>query len=326
MATTKLPPVKKRATPADHVVMSERFLDHAQEELDKDSRLQASEKVWGAVTHALKAIAEKRGWQHSSHESSNLIVEQLGREFNRSQQFEAWFDNVEMMHLNFYKNNRYPDRIQRSINNAEKFVAELDRIRNEMPQEVEVKNKAEQQRLGRLLGISKKRLDRVIPVGSVHEFGFSLHPPGGGTLEDHITRPPTNNSQSGSRDDNNPPDGEGTGGMPVTRGKPPSSPPGSGPRRRKLPTPTQPSNPALALGQLQVTDKAKSRNKNRQTASDGPPAELAHLPPHHRRSRPKGIRKPKPVFPKVGTGRGKATRAARPPGFKPPRLPGMRRQ
>ena len=41
-------------------VHSLRLIRHAQDELDRGDRLQASEKAWGAVAHQLKAIANDR--------------------------------------------------------------------------------------------------------------------------------------------------------------------------------------------------------------------------------------------------------------------------
>ena len=49
--------------------------------------LQASEKVWGATAHALKAMALQRGWHHRSHATIFDIGEHLGREFDREERF-----------------------------------------------------------------------------------------------------------------------------------------------------------------------------------------------------------------------------------------------
>ena len=56
MTTPTLPPPGVQ-TPDNHWAIALRFLDHAQEELDKGNRLQAGEKAWGAVAHQFKAIA-----------------------------------------------------------------------------------------------------------------------------------------------------------------------------------------------------------------------------------------------------------------------------
>lgn len=58
-----LPPPKQVQSPDDHMQISPRFLEHAWDELSKGERLQASEKVYGAVGHALAAIGKERGWR-----------------------------------------------------------------------------------------------------------------------------------------------------------------------------------------------------------------------------------------------------------------------
>ena len=50
----------------DYAALSRRLVRQAQEEFDTGDRLQASEKAWGAAAHAVKAIAESRGWNHNS--------------------------------------------------------------------------------------------------------------------------------------------------------------------------------------------------------------------------------------------------------------------
>ncbi len=49
------------AGPNDHTEISRRFLRQAKQELNEGDQLQASEKTWGALAHALKAIAQSRG-------------------------------------------------------------------------------------------------------------------------------------------------------------------------------------------------------------------------------------------------------------------------
>ena len=59
--------------------MSHRFLEHAKAEADKANGLQASEKVWAAVVHGLKAIGEQRGWNHQRRQHIIDIAGHLGR-------------------------------------------------------------------------------------------------------------------------------------------------------------------------------------------------------------------------------------------------------
>ena len=71
MVTELEEPIGADATPeerrAKHLSRVDSLLDHAGELLQKSrmtgaDRLQVSEKIWGSVTHTLKAIAATRGW------------------------------------------------------------------------------------------------------------------------------------------------------------------------------------------------------------------------------------------------------------------------
>ena len=46
---------------------SEHFLAQARRELADGDLPQASEKGWGATAQMLKAISERRGWEHNRH-------------------------------------------------------------------------------------------------------------------------------------------------------------------------------------------------------------------------------------------------------------------
>lgn len=68
-AGTPLPAVGENDEKA-YTQMSDRFKEHTVIEIEKENRLQASEKVWGSVSHALKAVAEQRGWQGDTHSAT----------------------------------------------------------------------------------------------------------------------------------------------------------------------------------------------------------------------------------------------------------------
>ena len=58
-------------------VHSERLLRHARIELEKGDRLQTSEKAWGAVAHAIKAVAAHRGWRYDTHSDATRVIVRL---------------------------------------------------------------------------------------------------------------------------------------------------------------------------------------------------------------------------------------------------------
>ena len=176
--TAELPEPGK-AGEEEHVQMSHWFLENAGRELDKGDWPQASEKVWGAVAHALKAIGEKRGWDHMNHMNVKDIGFHLAHEFDRDH-FYTCVNEAELMHLNFYRNEADVDIIRHCIATAERFIAELDEIRELPPRPFTVRDRTDQRRLGRLLRIDRRDFQRLLPIGSRSDAGFSRDPDANG--------------------------------------------------------------------------------------------------------------------------------------------------
>ena len=288
--TIALPPPGKQ-TSENHVEISHRFLEHAQNELNKGNRLQASEKVWGSMSHALKAIAEKRGWSHPDHPSSVTIADQLGREFGRRRQFNAWIVIGEAMHQNFYRNMYEVDTIQDAIEDAKLFVAALDQVRNEPPRAYTIMTDSDQNRIGRLLDIPVEEREVRLVFGKMDTQGFSQFDASG------FPRNPLDD------EDKNGENGSDGSSSPVKR--PP--PPGPDPK------------PTRGRGQsgegTQAQTPAKSRSRGTPAANE-PLATNRAMPPTNKRPKSKMPQQPKPVFPKVSTSGGRSTRSA-PAGFNP---------
>ena len=153
-----------------HAQMSRRFLEHARLYLEQGDRIQASEKVWGAAAHALKAVGEQRGWDHRGHSNVLFIGEHLGREFDREALFLRYISQAESMHINFYENRREENVINRALLDVEMLVAELDAVRNSPPRPYRIKDESDRRRLGRLLGL--RRGDRPA-IGDYSPVGYS---------------------------------------------------------------------------------------------------------------------------------------------------------
>lgn len=64
-------------TIAYHRERSHHFLDLVDDELARRELEEASNKVWGAAAHAIKAVAERRGWQHNAHALLEEAVDRL---------------------------------------------------------------------------------------------------------------------------------------------------------------------------------------------------------------------------------------------------------
>ena len=166
--TQELPPPGSNDVES-HTAMSRRFIDHARDELEKGDRLQASEKLWGACAHALKAIAIQRGWSHTKHRDIHSIAIQIGNEFGRPD-FETKIRIANSFHENFYENVEEEDSIRRAIDQVEDFMADLDVVRASAPRPFTIANESDRNRVGQLLGL--RRSERP-EIGAHSEVGFS---------------------------------------------------------------------------------------------------------------------------------------------------------
>ncbi len=115
-------------TAGDHVDISRRFIQQAEEELEAGDLLQASEKAWGAVAHRLKAIARQRGWQHGSHGHFYAIVERLGAETGQPEEMEALFARANSLHANFYNVFMPEEQVRGYMDDVMRLLATLEGI------------------------------------------------------------------------------------------------------------------------------------------------------------------------------------------------------
>ena len=155
----------------DHAQISRRFLEQARLHLAEHDRLQAAEKIWGAAAHALKAIGEQRGWVHNSHSKVLCVGEHLGREFGREPEFGRYLVLANDMHADFYENEWRENIIRIVLNDVEKFIAELEVIRNSPPRAYTVVDDDDRIRLGHLLGLRRSQRPAI---GDYSPVGFSL--------------------------------------------------------------------------------------------------------------------------------------------------------
>ena len=85
----------------DHLRTAREFLTAADTEFAAGDHLQASEKLWGAASHALIAVAQQRNWPHGSHLALKRAARLLDAE-NGDMRILAGFALAEKFHANFY--------------------------------------------------------------------------------------------------------------------------------------------------------------------------------------------------------------------------------
>ena len=60
-----------------HAERSWHFLELVDDEVARGELEEASNKLWGAAAHAIKAVAERRGWPHGAHRDLEDAVMRL---------------------------------------------------------------------------------------------------------------------------------------------------------------------------------------------------------------------------------------------------------
>ena len=85
----------------EHAQTALEFLEKADRHFADGDQIQASEKLWGAAAHAVMAIAQERGWPHTSHPALKRAVERLSDDHN-DLLIAAYFTTAEKYHRDFY--------------------------------------------------------------------------------------------------------------------------------------------------------------------------------------------------------------------------------
>ena len=116
----------------DHVELSRRFSEQAEEEFEANDLLQASEKGWASVAQALKSIAEQRGWVNNEHALLFLIARQLSEEWGRPDMYRR-FALANGLHSNFYQDVMDAPEVREGLDNAKVLLAQLEDMRTDGP-------------------------------------------------------------------------------------------------------------------------------------------------------------------------------------------------
>lgn len=103
------------------------LLSHARRELEDGDLRQASEKGWGAAALMLKAVAERRGWDHERHRHFANAAGRLGAELG-NRDVVRFFQVAESLHGNFYEDHFPPEVISESLDDMERLLDLLERL------------------------------------------------------------------------------------------------------------------------------------------------------------------------------------------------------
>ena len=109
----------------EHLRISRQFLRQAEREFAQGDRLQASEKAWGAAAHAVKAVAQQRGWQHDGHRYLFEAIDKIYYETG-DREILVLFRVANSLHTNFYENWQSDNLVQDGIERVEDLVGKLE--------------------------------------------------------------------------------------------------------------------------------------------------------------------------------------------------------
>ena len=167
MTTAPALPEPGSATVEDRVQISRRLILQAPEELERGDRLQATEKIWGALAQMLKAHGQQRGWLNmGSHRTVGRIAQQLAAEYDNGRILNAYIaaDNG---HRNFYDNEMSPPEIEGIIEVVASVLPELERALRESPRPFVINDADQRWRVRTLTG------KQYLQVGDASPTGFS---------------------------------------------------------------------------------------------------------------------------------------------------------
>jgi hypothetical protein len=85
----------------------------------------ASEKGWGAAVPAVKAVAERRGWEHNGHRERFEVVRRVVEETGDSH-IHRLLLAAKALHMNGYENRRTADSVQEGLPQVQEPLDCLD--------------------------------------------------------------------------------------------------------------------------------------------------------------------------------------------------------
>ena len=115
------------ATVAFHADASRMMIEQAAVELANGDSLQASEKGWGAASHAVKAIAEGRGWRHTDMADLFIVARRLSDEMGQPD-IRTLFSVAFGLHTNIYEGWLGDEDIADSLADVRLLLAMLDEV------------------------------------------------------------------------------------------------------------------------------------------------------------------------------------------------------
>ena len=108
----------------DHIQTAQEFLEASDREFAAGDVLQGSEKLWGAASHAVIAVAQQRGWDYGKHQALSIAVRRLYEETG-DELLRGGFTAAQQFHSNFYHDFMEDFRVEEGRPLVRSFVDQL---------------------------------------------------------------------------------------------------------------------------------------------------------------------------------------------------------
>ena len=111
----------------DHTLSGREMLAKAEEALTHGDLLQASEKGWGAAAHTVKAVAQRRRWQHNGYRALYQVVNRLAQE-TEDREIRLLFSLASALHSNFYDDWMPKEMVEDNLERVGEFLEKLEAL------------------------------------------------------------------------------------------------------------------------------------------------------------------------------------------------------
>ena len=122
------------AAPADtdtiayHRERSWHFLNLVDDEIERGELEEACNKLWGAAAHAIKAVAEQRGWPHYAHTLLEDAVKRLVYDEGAPRDLLIQYMTASSYHQRFYGQPPAPEFIRAGQELVAEFIGTLESL------------------------------------------------------------------------------------------------------------------------------------------------------------------------------------------------------
>ena len=101
------------------------YLSQAFEELEDGDLRQAFEKGWGAAASVVKAVAERRGWEHQSHDRLFEVAALLAVE-SGDVNIRRDFQMASSLHTNLYEGWLHEEMVRDGLHQVQRLLTTLE--------------------------------------------------------------------------------------------------------------------------------------------------------------------------------------------------------